>query len=235
MRGVRMDPNAQQIHCPSCGAPAPFRGTAVSLVCEYCNSTIVRTGVDIRLVGKVSAIVDNGSPILLGSRGRHGGVPFEVVGRLQVTYSRGTWNEWFVNFADGTVGWLADAQGQYSIVRPRDMNTVAGRVPPYSAITINAVLPIAGVPGVVVDKRAASYKGAEGVLPFEAEPGLLFYGVDLRGFGGEFMSLDFGNSGDHNNPVPYVGEAIDLDAVGLHPLRSFQGWRRPAPARPAAR
>ena len=69
-------------------------------------------GVDVRLVGRVSALVDNGSPIILGSRGRHHGTPFEVTGRLQVQYGRGTWNEWFISFADGTSGWLADAQGQ---------------------------------------------------------------------------------------------------------------------------
>ena len=230
-----MDPNAQQIHCPSCGAPAPFRGTAVSLVCEYCDSTVVRTGVDVRLVGKVSAIIDNGSPIILGSRGRLDGKPFEVVGRLQVTYSRGTWNEWFVNFADGSIGWLADAQGQYSIVTPRNQQAVAGRVPPYDAIAINAILTVDGVTGVVVDRRAAAYKGAEGCLPFEAEPGMWFHGVDLRGFEGEFISLDYGTRGDHNNPTPYVGKAIDLGEVGLHPVRAFKGWRRPGPQQQGGR
>ena len=225
-----MHPTGQsQTHCPQCGAPAPFRGTAVSLVCEYCGSTIVRTGVDVKLVGKVSAIVDNGSPVILGSRGRFHGTPFEVVGRLQVTYSRGTWNEWYVNFADGTDGWLADAMGQFAIVRAKDRSIAAGRVPPYDSISLNAVLNLDGVPAVVVDKRAANYKGAEGILPFEAEPGMLFYGVDLRGFGGEFLSLDYGTAGNHNNPMPYMGEAISLDSVGLHPLRSFEGWRRPQP------
>lgn len=222
-----MDPYGQQaqVSCPQCGAPAPFRGTAVSLVCEFCDSTVVRTGVNIRLVGKVSALVDNGSPIILGSRGRHHGVPFEVAGRLQVTYSRGTWNEWFVNFADGTAGWLADAQGQYSIVRPKDQSVVAGRVPAYSALDVNMVLTIDGIEAVVVDRRGAAYKGAEGILPFEAEPGMLFYGVDLRGWNGEFLSLDYGTDPNHANPVPYIGEAIDLADVGLHPLRQFEGWR----------
>lgn len=201
----------------------------MSLVCEFCDSTIVRTDVDIKLVGQVSALVDNGSPIILGSRGRHHGVPFEVTGRLQVTYSRGTWNEWFVEFADGTTGWLADAQGQYSIVRPKDPSIVAGKVPRYDQLVLNAILVIDGISAVVVDKRAAAYKGAEGILPFEAEPGMLFYGIDLRGFNGEFLSLDYGTSGEHASPVPYIGEAIDLHAVGLHPLRSFEGWRRPPP------
>ena len=225
-----MDPNAPQIFCPSCGAPAPFRGTAVSLVCEYCNATIVRTGVDIRLVGKVSAIVDNGSPIILGARGRHRGAPFEVAGRLQVSYARGTWNEWFITFADGTVGWLTDAQGQYAIVRPKDASITAHRVPAYDAIALGSVLTIDGIPAVVIDKRAAAYKGAEGILPFEAEPGMLFYGVDLRGHDGAFVSLDYGNRGDHDAPIPYLGEAIDLETVALHPLRTFEGWRRPAPS-----
>lgn len=222
-----MDPygHQAQITCPQCGAPAPFRGAAVSLVCEFCDSTIVRTGVDIRLVGKVSALVDNGSPIILGSRGRHRGVPFEVSGRLQVSYSRGTWNEWFISFADGTVGWLVDAQGQYSIVRPKDGSVVAGRVPAYPALDVNMVLTIDGIEAVVVDRRGAAYKGAEGILPYEAEPGMVFHAVDLRGFDGEFISLDYGTNPNHANPVPYLGEAIDLADTGLHPLRQFEGWR----------
>jgi len=65
-----MDGAPAQSFCPECGAPVPLRGTAVTAVCEYCGSTIVRTDVDLRLVGKVSAILDNGSPIVLGSRGR---------------------------------------------------------------------------------------------------------------------------------------------------------------------
>lgn len=215
----------QPISCPQCGAPAPFRGAAVSLVCEFCDSTIVRTGIDVRLVGKVSAIIDNGSPIILGSRGRHRGVPFEVAGRLQVQYGRGTWNEWFIEFADGTQGWLADAQGQFSIVRPKDPRIVAGRVPAFTGLQINMVLTLDGIEAVVVDRRGASYKGAEGILPFEAEPGMVFFGADLRGFQGEFISLDYGNDPNHASPMPYIGEAIELAAVGLHPVRQFEGWR----------
>jgi hypothetical protein len=214
-----------QIFCPECGAPAPFRGTAVSLVCEYCGSTIVRTGVDTRLVGKVSAILDNGSPILLGSRGKLHSVPFEVAGRLQVRYGRGTWNEWFLLFADGMTGWLADAQGQYAIVRPKDENLVADRVPSYHEISVGAILTIDDVEYLVTDKRAAAYQGAEGELPFAAEPGMEFHGVDLRGFRRGFVTLDYGTRGDHTRPALYLGQAVELADIELHPLRRFEGWR----------
>lgn len=216
---------AAQIFCPECGAPAPFRGTAVSLVCEYCGSTVVRTGAAVELVGKVSAVLDTGSPILLDSRGTYGNVPFTVDGRLQVEYGRGTWNEWFLSFADGSVGWLADAMGSYSIVRPRGVEVVADKVPTFEAIAVGTPLPIDGVEYVVTDKRAASYRGAEGILPFDARPGLSFFGVDLRGYSGEFMTLDYGTDGRHARPVPYIGQSVGLPEIELHPLRRFEGWR----------
>lgn len=218
--------DTQQVFCPNCGAPAPFRGTAVSLVCEYCESTIVRTGVDVSLVGKVSALLDTGSPILLHSRGKFDNLPFEVAGRLQVQYLRGTWNEWFINFADGTVGWLADAQGQYAVVRPVSADIVANRVPPFSELGVGLELRIGNTPAVITDFRGASYQGAEGMLPFDAQPGITFYSADLRGYDGEYFTLDYGNQGEHQQPVPYQGRAVRLNEVELHPLRTFEGWRR---------
>ena len=236
MQAPTVDAPPQQSFCPECGAPVPLRGTAVTAVCEYCGSTIVRTDVDLRLVGRVSAIVDNGSPIVLGSRGRHRGVPFEIAGRLQVQYQRGAWNEWFVTFSDGTIGWLADALGQFAIVRPRDPKITGGRVPPHAHCQVGSTLAIDGIQLVVTDRRAAQYRGSEGVLPFVAEPGLTFFSVDLRGPGGEFVSLDYGTRGDHNYPVPYFGGSVELGDLGLHPLRRFQGWQPPSPTgQPRAR
>lgn len=222
----------QQISCPSCGAPIQFRGTAVSAVCEYCNSTVVRTGVDVNLLGKVSALVDNGTPVLLHSRGRFDGVPFTVDGRLQVQYERGIWNEWYLSFADGTIGWLADAQGQFAIVRPINPAIVVNLVPPLSAMKAGQVLRIGGKPMVVVDFRGAAYKGAEGLLPFEAAPGMTFYGADLRGYQGEFVTLDYGGDPNHQRPTPYQGRAITLSEVQLFPLRRFEGWPPPQPPSP---
>jgi hypothetical protein len=216
-----------QVHGPECGAPAPFRGTTISLVCEYCGSTIVRTGAELKLIGKVSAILDNGSPILLGSAGKFDGVPFEVVGRLQLRYRRGTWNEWFITFADDTTGWLSDAQGSYSVVLPRARSTVTGKVPQFHEVSLGQPIVVQGVAYVPVERRAASYQGEEGALPFVAEPGLVFHSVDLRGYDGEFMTLDYGTKDElRQAPAVYMGRAVDLLELGLRPLRTFAGWGR---------
>ncbi|MFO0632343.1 MAG: DUF4178 domain-containing protein [Nannocystaceae bacterium] len=215
------------VFCPQCGAPAPFRGTLVTLVCEYCGSTIVRDGVDIALVGKVSALVDNGSPVLLGSRGRHRGVPFEIIGRLQVEYGRGHWNEWFLAFADGGTGWLSDALGQFAVTQPRARPLPLNA--PFGAIAVGMVLAFDGATLTVVDRRAAQYCGSEGQLPMAATPSCTYYAVDLRGAAGEFVTLDWGESPEHPSPQQYVGTNTTLAQLGLHPLRTFQGWPRPQP------
>lgn len=221
----------QQTFCPECGATIQFRGTTVSAVCEYCDSTVVRTGVDVRLIGKVSALTDNGSPILLHAKGQFGGVPFMIEGRLQVQYERGIWNEWFLSFADGTTGWLADAQAQFAIVRPINPATVADKVPAFASLEPGMTFTIADRQAVVVDARGAGYRGAEGLLPFEAVPGMTFYAADLRGFEGEFITLDWGNDPNHQRPTPYLGQAVSLAEIKLFPLRRFEGW----PSAPAPR
>ncbi len=219
-------------YCPECGAPAAFRGASVSLVCEYCGNTVVRTGVEVRSIGKVSAVLDNGSPVILGGRGRYAKQPFEIVGRLQLRHGRGTWNEWFLQFADGTGGWLADAQGSYSVLRPQPRTSIDGRVPAYSGLNIGQPLQLQGVEYVITEKRAATYQGAEGQLPIPAEPGRLFYSADLRGYKGEFATLDYGEVGEHQRPLLYTGNSVALHDLGLAPLRRFAGW--PDPPQPRA-
>lgn len=225
----------QAIHCPECGAPIKLRGTAVSAVCEYCDSTVVRTGVDVRLIGKVSALTDNGSPVILHAKGKYAGVPFVIDGRLQVQYERGIWNEWFLSFADGTIGWLADAMAQFAVVKPIAPGTVAGKVPAFASLQPGMVVPVAGREVVVVDARGAAYRGAEGLLPFEAAPGMRFFAADLRGYEGEFVTLDWGNDPNHDQPLPYMGRAVTLAELELFPLRRFEGWPPPRPAGPAPR
>ena len=58
--------------CPSCGAPIEFKNTfSVAAVCEYCDTTVTRQdgGEALKNLGKISNVVEDASPIMLGARG----------------------------------------------------------------------------------------------------------------------------------------------------------------------
>ena len=93
--------------CPSCGAGVTFQSTvSIMAVCEHCNSTIIRHDVDIEAIGKMATLQVDASPLQLGTCGDYRGAAFTVVGRIQLRFDRGLWNEWHLLFSDGRSGWL---------------------------------------------------------------------------------------------------------------------------------
>ena len=48
---------------------------------------------------------------------------FDVIGRIQMRFEDGFWNEWYLWFEDGSDGWLSDASGQYAVTRRRSAKT----------------------------------------------------------------------------------------------------------------
>src|SRR5204863_3928616 len=102
--------------CPSCGAPLRFRGaTSIVAVCQFCKSTLVREGANIENIGKQAELLEDQSPIRIGADGKHKGIGFTIVGRIQYRYGAGVWNEWHVLMADGKSAWLSDASREYMI------------------------------------------------------------------------------------------------------------------------
>ena len=61
----------------------------------------------------MAALVEDRSPLQLGAEGSYRGVHFALIGRIQIKYSQGLWNEWYLLFDDMRTGWLSEAGGQY--------------------------------------------------------------------------------------------------------------------------
>lgn len=196
----------------------------MSTVCEYCESTIVRDKFNLELIGKISSLVDSGTPILLHSRGKSAGVPFEIIGRLQVGYGRGYWNEWYLEYADGTQGWLAEFLGYYAILS--DLSPMPSGLPSYHEAAPTSLVELNGKSVRVSDRRQATYQGSEGSLPFDVRPGSQFFAVDLRGSRGEYMSFDYGAVPQQPPAQVFLGRVVTLEELELRPLREFEGWRR---------
>ena len=219
------------ISCPSCGAPVTFRSAAsVMAVCGYCNSTLIRDADAVRNIGRMADVLEDYSPLQINASGRFDGRGFTVVGRIQLRYSAGFWNEWYVLDDHGEGAWLSDASGQYTYTREVDRRA-AGPValPAFESLAAGARLDLGPAPDgsrmvfVAGDVRTAQCTGGQGELPFTVGPGYTARVADFRR-GDEFLTLDY--SDDEAPPAPEPDTAAgprDLGAV-----------RRtdPAPARP---
>lgn len=204
--------------CPNCGAAVTFRWSgAVQTTCEYCRSVIVRHDLDLAAIGEVSDIPADSSPIRIGTEGRLDDRAFTVVGRIVYEYEDGGWNEWHVVFADGSSGWLSDAQSDYavtSISRPE-----AG-LPASGDVKVGFEYAWRGRRLKVTTITKARYKGVEGELPFEywGKEEVVF--ADLLGYGGEFATFDY----SEQPPLFFAGRVVEYDELALRNVRQFDGW-----------
>ncbi|WP_347328667.1 DUF4178 domain-containing protein, partial [Ralstonia pseudosolanacearum] len=150
-------------NCPACGAPVELKSAAaVMAVCSFCKSTLLRDGETLKDIGKMSAVLEDYARVQIGTTGRYQGRAFTVIGRIQLRYDAGFWNEWYALFDDGSDGWLAEASGQVT------MTLASGR--PADAVPFESLRPgqsydADGKRFVLSDVREADCTGGEGELP----------------------------------------------------------------------
>ena len=120
------------IPCPNCGAQIQFRSPAsVMAVCEYCKTTVLKELDAVKNLGKMSDVLEDYSPLQLNTSGIYGTHSFTIIGRLQLRYADGMWNEWYVMFENGKTAWLSDASGQYTMTTEVP---ASNDLPPFSAL-----------------------------------------------------------------------------------------------------
>src|SRR5678815_3986939 len=92
-------------NCPACGAPVEFKsGQSIVVICQYCHSAVARTDRELKDLGKVAELVETGSPLDVGLRGKWKDTTFELTGRAQLGHEMGgQWDEWYATFSNG---WL---------------------------------------------------------------------------------------------------------------------------------
>ncbi len=206
--------------CPCCGAPvAVYSATAVVVVCQYCQSSLVRTEQSLNDSGKKSAIIEDYSPLQLYSSGTFEGKAFTLIGRSQIRYDRGVWNEWYALFSDGSYGWLSESGDQYVFTR------LQGKLPPAYKLSFQqlkagkSVLNYQTVRYMAADVRQATavHANAQGELPYPVKQDQALKVADFRSEQ-RFITLDFSDNGQQ--PIVYAGTVTTLDALHCQNLRS---------------
>ncbi|NNG24440.1 DUF4178 domain-containing protein [Telluria aromaticivorans] len=203
----------QNVSCPSCGAPVGFRSHAsVMAVCEFCRATVVKDAGAVQDLGKMSEVLEDYSRVQVGTAGVLAGRSFTVIGRIQLRYDAGMWNEWYLLFDDGTDGWLGDTSGQYVLTTKREL---APGWPAFEAIKVTRQYDIGFGPYVASDKRVARCSGGQGELPFRVGEGWEARVADFRR-GPSFATLDYS---DGDTPLLYAGTAVTLEGLKCQLLR----------------
>ncbi len=209
------------LNCTSCGAEVVFRSKAsVFAVCSFCKSTLVRQDMNLSLIGKMSDLQYDLTPVQLGTTGKYGGKRFDVIGRLKVSYSDGFWNEWYVIFDDGSTGWLAEAQGFWAMCFSREDLSIpsADSVQPGAHVDLDPN----GKNGVfyVEDMRQVNCVYSEGELPVNAVQGRESLSVDLASADGDMATIEYAKGEDRL----YLGKYLDFDEFEFRDLRRIDGW-----------
>lgn len=205
--------------CPSCGAPVEAHSaTAVMLVCGYCRSTLVRSGNGVDATGRNSALLEDFSPLQIGTTGQWNGQMFTLRGRLQVQYDGGLWNEWYAVFHDGSEGWLSESGDRYVFTRPVetlvDLPHFGEIIAGLSSISLNNHRFFAADVREIVLTNAA----AEGELPFRLPEKQAHSRVSDWRSENLFLTVDYGNS-DAAAPECFLGTGVRLADLQLEYCR----------------
>lgn len=206
--------------CPSCGAPVDvMSATAQTVVCTYCQSMLVIHDQTLRDSGRDSALIQDFSPIQVGTQGRFANQQFAVLGRIQAQYDEGVWNEWYVRFDDGGEGWLSEAGDLHVLVKqvhdlanvPEFENIVAGE----SVLDYGRRFVAADVREIILRNAAA-----QGELPFRLPESMVNRVADWRSEN-LFLTLDYAEQ----TPLAYIGKTVTLTELALQNTRDEQQIR----------
>lgn len=209
--------------CPSCGSQIVFRSAAtVTVVCGSCSSAVYRTDQSLMDLGKMSSVARDLSPLQITASGNHGGRQFSVVGVLRKGREGVRWNEWFLDYHDGSYGWLSDGNAEFQIFAHKP---ISQRLPDPAGLPANSRFDAGGHRWIVTERATASVLAAEGELPFKVGPNEQFSYVDMKSTTGLAGTLDKDAWG---NVLLWVGDVVDLEALQMEGMRPFTGWTDPA-------
>lgn len=206
------------LSCPSCGASVEFKSKAsIFAVCSFCKSTLLREDMDLTKTGEMADLQDDLTPLQIGTTGMWGNKSFDIVGRLQVTYDGGYWNEWYILFNDSVTGWLAEAQGFYAVCVPTTLDPIpdVSTLEPGSLVQFDSRTILE-----VEDRREVRCAFSEGELPLAAKEGRKSTSVDFAGDRGQMATIEYAASGTRI----FRGEYKDFDDLKFRNLRQIDGW-----------
>lgn len=216
--------------CPGCGAPVRFTSAQAGFaVCDFCRSTVARSGDVLQRVGSMAEVFEDYSPLALGASGmvqRNGKPePFTLVGRAQYRSKAGSWSEWTAELGTGELGYLSEDNGRFVFTfdwTPPGWNVTAF-VPREWRMGRELRAGQAGeLRFTVTSVQNVQLVAAQGQLAQLPQPGRDFWLVELRSDQGQVLSADFSGKA----PAFTLGAAVQLEALKMQGLRDTAALKK---------
>jgi hypothetical protein len=154
-------------NCGNCGAPLSVESAYTkSIICPYCDTTNAIEDKGLNPQGKMAKLSEAPSIFAIGRTGAIKGKKFRVLGRLRYGYEDGFWDEWFLAFDDGRMGWVTEEEGECSlffkelITSPIDINK----------LRVGTTVSVAGKKVFITEISDAEILGGEGELHYRVRP-----------------------------------------------------------------
>jgi len=217
-----------QANCPQCGAPTGTGQPGLPVVtCTHCNALLSKAGDELAAVGDAGQVPFDVSPIQIGTRLTVGGSRGEIVGRERWAWDRGFWNEWLLQFPDGSTKWVAEEAGLYMVmeeVEPKD-DEVANlqAIDAANREAMGQRLFVDGTAYTVSDVKIVRCVAVEGSLSHIISPNFARESIDLRTTSKKAMTWQ---SDGHGHSL-WRGAYYRLEDLAPSGLRSFEHWSRP--------
>lgn len=224
--------------CPQCGAGLKFTTSyAVSTVCEFCQSLVVRHDLNIELIGKEAILQDDLNPLHVGTRGLFQKTGFAIIGGVRLNHHEGFWQEWFLQFdspiQNSSFGWLAQAQGEYQFLfEPLDLPVESASK--YSVgSTVSVPQDVSKKLGKwsssllgdssafkITDMRTAQMTHFVGQLPWAPDKERQRTIAELASTEDTKLTVEFGSS---KNKI-YYGQVLNFEDFKFQNLKEVKGW-----------
>ncbi len=198
-----------ELSCPNCGAVHERRNPGIQvIVCDRCDSTLYdRDGVLAQ--GERSVVAEPRSDIVVGAQGRLADLAVDVIGRIQLTYAGGRWDEWYLRDNRGRDLWLVEDERRYALEWA--IEAPAGVTP---SLGIGDRVQLDDSVYEVRETGPGRVEGGEGQLPRSFRPGEAIRYVDLAEIDGDRLLLvEFGDDG----PEAFAGQALTPEQVVFPP------------------
>lgn len=220
-----MQPEA---NCPQCGAPTGTGQPGLPVVtCSHCNALISKAGDELSAVGDAGQIPFDVSPIQIGTRLSVKDKRGEIVGRERWSWDRGFWNEWLLQFPDGSSNWVAEEAGQFMIME--EMEPTPTNIEQLQAISMEGRasmgkrVRIGRTNFVVSDVKLIRCIAVEGSLPQIISADFARESIDLRTKDRQVITWQ---SDGHGYSL-WRGSYYRLEDLAPSGLRKFEHWAQP--------